>query len=118
MDKFVKITTGFVKQTFEINAKGNIVCSEQMFAADGHVEYENLDGKPLENVSNYKYQSYDMVQPEKPKQFVVIDVSCDAEIGEPFECGSREEALATILEQQGYKIQEVKEVVEEEEEEA
>ena len=43
------------------------------------------------------------------KKYVVIDNSCGAEIGEPFEADNREEALTNVLEQQGYRVVEVEE---------
>ncbi len=59
MDKFNKITTGFVVQSFEKNNKGKFVCVSQEFIAGDQVDYENEEGKPIEK-PDYKYQSYNM----------------------------------------------------------
>ena len=60
MNKFVKITVGFVHQTFEKNKEGKYVCTEQVFIAGDQCDYEDLDGNPLEEVPKYEYQPYNM----------------------------------------------------------
>ena len=59
MDKFTKITTGFVAQTFEKDDKGRFVCTHQEFIAGGQCDYEDAYGNPVEP-PDYEYQSYDM----------------------------------------------------------
>ena len=59
MDKFNKITVGFVIQTFEKNAEGKFVCSTQEFVAGDQVDYEDLDGNPIDP-PDYEYQPYNM----------------------------------------------------------
>jgi len=62
-DKFVKITVGFVHQTFEKNAAGQFVCTEQAFVAGDECTYEDVDGEPLPEAPDYAYQPYEMVAP-------------------------------------------------------
>ena len=60
MNKFVKITVGFVHQTFKKNKEGKFICTEQAFIAGDQCDYEDLDGNPLEEVPAYEYQPYNM----------------------------------------------------------
>jgi len=63
-----KITNGFVVQTFEGDN-----CVSQEFVA-GDVEYENEDGETIEvNVTNEKYQPFDMIQPQKLSDIELSD---------------------------------------------
>jgi hypothetical protein len=59
MDKFTKITVGFVVQTFEKNAGGNFVCTGQEFIASDQCDYEDVEGNPI-TPPDYEYQPYDM----------------------------------------------------------
>lgn len=59
MDKFTKITTGFVSQTFEKNDKGQFVCTHQEFIAGDQCDYEDGKGNLIEP-PDYKYQPYTM----------------------------------------------------------
>lgn len=52
-----KITVGFVIQTFDESSK----CIEQEFIAGDQVDYEDADGNPIKEWS--EYQPFDMVQP-------------------------------------------------------
>ena len=60
MEKFQKITTGFVIQHFEKMSDGRFYCTAQEFIA-GESEYETTAGEPLVSMPDYEYQSYDMV---------------------------------------------------------
>jgi hypothetical protein len=60
MDKFNKVTVGFVVQTFEKNDKGKFVCISQEFIAGDQVVFENANGEPLSEVPDHKYQSFNM----------------------------------------------------------
>ena len=60
MEKFQKVTTGFVIQQFEKMSDGKFHCTSQEFIA-GESEYETTDGEPLAAVPDYEYQPYDMV---------------------------------------------------------
>ena len=59
MDKFTKITVGFVAQAFEKNDKNKFVCTNQEFIAGDQCDYEDVDGNPI-NSPDYEYQPYDM----------------------------------------------------------
>ncbi len=59
MDKFNKITVGFVVQSFEKNNKGNFVCVSQGFITGDQVDYENEEGNSIEK-PDYKYQAFNM----------------------------------------------------------
>ena len=58
MEKFNKISDGFVIQTFEKNDDGKFVCTEQEFIA-GDSDYETLEGDPID-VPEYQYQPFNM----------------------------------------------------------
>ena len=59
MDKFNKITVGFVIQTFARTPEGNFVCTGQEFIAGDQVDYEDAKGRPIEP-PEHKYQPYNM----------------------------------------------------------
>ena len=60
MDNFVKITTGWVKQYYEPNAEGVLVCVGQEFIAGDIVEYEDVYGISVKPPEYYEYQPYNM----------------------------------------------------------
>jgi hypothetical protein len=60
MDKFNKITVGFVVQQYEKNDNGELVCVSQEFVAGDQVDYEDVNGEPLKEVPNHKYQPFNM----------------------------------------------------------
>ena len=64
MDKFTKITIGFVAQTFEKNDKGRFVCTRQEFIAGDQCDYEDAEGNPIEP-TDYEYQPYNMTLESK-----------------------------------------------------
>ena len=107
MDKFTKITIGFVSQTFELNDDGKMICAKQEFIAGDEVSYEDEYGEPLDFFPEHIYQSYNMVQPEQPRMFSIRGLMSD-EVCE-VQANSREEALSNEFERMGYEIQEVKE---------
>ena len=59
MDKFSKITVGFVVQSFEKDTDGKFVCVSQEFIAGDQVDYEDMSGNPVDKPA-YKYQPYNM----------------------------------------------------------
>lgn len=107
-DQFVKITVGFVHQTFAKNVDGTFVCSEQAFIAGDQCDYEDPDGEPLKDVPEHEYQPYEMVSPQSSSQRVKYllynDVLGSLESEEPIEATSLEEALSQILRNMGYSI--------------
>ena len=60
MEKFTKITIGFVTQIFEKDAAGKFVCTAQEFIAGDQVDYEDIDGNPVDP-PEHKYQPYNMI---------------------------------------------------------
>jgi hypothetical protein len=60
MEKFNKITVGFVVQSYEKNNKSEFVCISQEFIAGDQVDYEDEEGNPITEVSDHKYQPYNM----------------------------------------------------------
>ena len=64
MDKFTKITVGFVAQTIEKNDKGRFVCTAQEFIAGDQCDYEDAEGNPIEP-PDYEYQPYNMTLESK-----------------------------------------------------
>ena len=59
MEKFKKITVGFVIQDYKKNAAGQFVCAEQDFVAGDSVDYEDTDGNPV-TVAEHVYQPFNM----------------------------------------------------------
>ena len=59
MEKFNKITVGFVIQTFEKNAAGEFTCAKQEFIAGDQVDYEDLDGNSIDP-PEHPYQPFNM----------------------------------------------------------
>ena len=59
MDKFTKITVGFVAQSFEKDDKGRFVCTRQEFIAGDQCDYEDAQGNPIDP-PDHKYQPYNM----------------------------------------------------------
>ncbi len=59
MEKFTKITVGFVAQTFEKNADGKFVCIAQEFIAGDQCDYEDGEGNPIDP-PEYEYQPCNM----------------------------------------------------------
>ncbi len=59
MEKFTKVTVGFVVQTFERNADGKFVCTHQEFIAGDQCDYEDEMGNTITPPA-YEYQAYDM----------------------------------------------------------
>jgi len=59
MEKFTKITIGFVTQTFEKDSKGRFVCTHQEFIAGDQCDYEDPESNPIEP-PDHEYQPYNM----------------------------------------------------------
>ncbi len=59
MDKFTKITVGFVTQTYQKDDKGRFICTRQEFIAGDQCDYEDAEGNPIE-LPDYEYQPYNM----------------------------------------------------------
>jgi len=67
MDKFTKITVGFVTQTFDKKHKGRFVCTHQEFIAGDECDYEDAQGNPIEP-PDYYYQPYNMTLTNQTEQ--------------------------------------------------
>ena len=59
MEKFNKITVGFVVQTFEKDTTGKFVCTRQEFIAGDQVDYEDAEGNPVEP-PEHPYQQFNV----------------------------------------------------------
>lgn len=81
MDKFTKITVGFVVQTFKKNDKGKFVCTRQEFIAGDQCDYEDAEGNPIEP-PDHEYQPYDMTlqnqDGKKLTKVIMANRMCDA----------------------------------------
>ncbi len=63
IDKYNKITPGFVTQAFE-KKNDKFVCVEQSFTAGDQVDRENDNGEPVAvDIREEQYQPFDMAQP-------------------------------------------------------
>jgi hypothetical protein len=60
MDQFVKITAGFVCQTYEKDKSGKFVCVFQEFIAGDMVDYEDRQGNALKEVPEHESQPFTM----------------------------------------------------------
>ena len=107
MKKYNKITTGFVIQTYDTQ-EDKSVCVEQHFVAGHQVDYEDLDCNPIKvDTTKEVYQPFEMVQPQEPGHFVLVEKSSGGECGEPFEADDAESALREVLEGMGYRLRRV-----------
>ena len=59
MEKFTKITVGFVTQSYEKNSAGKFICTGQEFIAGDQVDYEDLDGNTI-TPPEHEYQPFNM----------------------------------------------------------
>jgi hypothetical protein len=59
MEKFTKITVGFVTQVYEKNSEGKFVCTSQEFIAGDQVDYEDAAGNAI-TPPEHEYQPYNM----------------------------------------------------------
>ena len=59
MKKFTKTTVGFVTQSYEKNAAGKFICTDQEFVAGDQVDYENADGNAI-TPPEHEYQQFNM----------------------------------------------------------
>jgi len=59
MNRFTKITVGFVSQTFKKTGKGRFICTHQEFIAGDQCDYEDAEGNPIEP-PEHEYQLYNM----------------------------------------------------------
>ena len=118
MEKFVKITVGFIQQTFERDADGNFVCTDQAFIVGDQCDYEDMNGDPLKEIPEHEYEPYEMVSPQNKTQAVKYllynDVLGSMESEEPIEANSLEEALLEVLKSMGYSIIEAEKNLKEE----
>lgn len=60
MERFTKITVGFVTQAFEKDSEGRFVCRHQEFIAGDQCDYEDPEGNPIEP-PEHEYQPYNMM---------------------------------------------------------
>ena len=59
VDKFNKITIGFVSQKFRKDSNGKFKCTHQEFIAGNDVQFENTKGEPIET-PEHEYQQFNM----------------------------------------------------------
>jgi len=69
MEKFTKITVGFVAQTFKKDPKGRFICTHQEFIAGDQCDYEDAEGNPIEP-PEHEYQPYNMTLRNETEQDV------------------------------------------------
>ena len=106
-DIFIKITPGFVHQTFKKSRDGKHICVDQAFIAGDEYSHEDVDGEPLKVVPEYKYEPYEMNKPPAAQKFKYLlynDVLGSMASEEPLEADSLEDALTEVLRSMGYSI--------------
>lgn len=69
MERFTKVTTGFVCQSYQKDDHGEFVCTHQEFIAGDQVDYEDSMGNKI-TPPEHKYQPFEMTLSEK-------QTSCD-----------------------------------------
>ena len=75
MNKYNKITVGYVVQEYK-EQNDKMVCSHQYFVAGDQVDREDKDGNKVDvDLTKEIYQPFDMVQPEEPSRFVLVENS-------------------------------------------
>ena len=87
MDKFTKITVGFVAQTFKRNDEGRFVCIRQEFIAGDQCDYEDAEGNSVDP-QEHEYQPYNMTLKSQPPK----------EMMEPAMLNRAYEAIEEVLE--------------------
>ena len=60
MEKFTKITVGFVVQSYEKNEDGKFVCAHQEFIAGDSIDYEDANGEKVIG-PEHVYQPFEML---------------------------------------------------------
>ena len=60
MEKFTKITVGFVTQSYDKNAADKFICTGQEFIAGDQVDYEDTNGNTI-TPPTHDYQPFEMV---------------------------------------------------------
>ena len=65
MNKFTKVTVGFVAQTFKKNGRGRFICTHQEFIAGDQCDCEDDEGNPIEP-PDHEYQPYNMILKSQP----------------------------------------------------
>ncbi len=99
MEKFDKITVGFVVQTFEKNVDGKFICTLQDFIAGDDVQFEDVKGEPIET-PDHEYQPFNMTLLSSSQ---IIDQAGDAlsdlDVGgeQSRQCASEIEVLGKLL---------------------
>ena len=102
IDKYHKITPGFVTQIFE--KQGNkFVCTKQEFTAGDPVDRESEQGEPADvDVREEQYQPFDMVQPAKDYYFLYVYHAVEPQLYGPYETDQkRDEAMEKHREEEG-----------------
>ena len=106
MNRFVKITVGFVHQRFEKNEEDRFVCTGQVFIAGDEVSYEDEKGNTFSSVPEYVYEPLEMKSPTGPS--VTFQFYNEAfgtlEPDREILATSREEALERALFEMGYSL--------------
>ncbi len=59
MEQFLKITVGFVIQTYQSNDQDQFVCIHQDFIAGDQVDFEDTEGNPI-HPPDHPYQTFNM----------------------------------------------------------
>jgi len=84
IDKYNKITPGFVTQMFEKRDE-KFICVEQEFKAGDPVDREDEQGEPVDvDVREEVYQPFEMVQPGRDYYFLYVFGGVEAEQIGPF----------------------------------
>jgi hypothetical protein len=102
IEKYNKITPGFVIQTYQ--KQGNkFVCTKQSFTAGDPVDRENEQGEPVDvDVREEQYQPFDMVQPAKDYYFLYVFGGVEAENIGPYSTEQeRDEAMENHRKNEG-----------------
>jgi hypothetical protein len=95
IEKYNKITPGFITQIFEKQHE-KFVCVDQGFTASDQVDREDEKGEPVDiDTQTEEYQPFNMVQPGRDYYFLHVHAGVEAENIGPF---STEQERSNALE--------------------
>ena len=102
IDKYNKITSGFVIQTYQ-KQRNKFVCTKQEFTAGDPVDRENEQGEPVDvDVRDEQYEPFNMVQPGLDYYVVGMMGCVEPELHGPFETDDeQQECIDKLREEKG-----------------
>ena len=103
VEKYNKVTVGFVTQYYQLDKQGNFVCADQEFTCGDEVVRENYAGEPVDILAaKEKYFPYHMVQPAIAYYLLFVWGCVQPETIGPFDtAGERDKKALELREKEG-----------------